>query len=74
MKVKQKYALSLKNIKGDGRQGYQVRPLNDSLYSTVNGADVKLIPPDPVDIPNTPEDMDPEVVQKFLTEEDLYKL
>ena len=40
----------------------------------MNGADVELILPDPADIPETIEDMDPEVVQTCLMEEDLHKL
>ena len=61
-------------IKGNGKQGYHVRPFNNLQHITVDGSDVELIPPDPTDIPHTPEDMDPEVVQNCLTEEDLHKL
>ena len=56
-------------LKGNGRQGCQVRPLNNSLHSTVNGAGVKLILLDPADIPDTSEDVDTEVIQTFLSEE-----
>ena len=61
-------------LKGNGTQGYQVRPLNDSLHSTVSGANIQLIQPDPADIPDSPKDLDPEVVHKCLTKEDLFKL
>ena len=61
-------------LKGNGKQGYQVRPLNDSLHSTVSGDNVQLIQPDPADIPESPEDLDPEVVHRCLTNDDLQKL
>ena len=51
-----------------------MRPLNESTHSTVEGGDIQLIQSDPADIPDTPEDLDPEVVQRCLTEEDLHKL
>ena len=63
-----------KYLKGNGTQGYQVRPLNDSLHSIVNEDDIHLIKPDPADIPHSPTDLDPEVVHKCLTKEDLHKL
>ena len=61
-------------IKGNGTQGYQVRPLNGIQHSAVDGIEIEIIPPDPSDIPHSSNDLDPDVVQRCLTEEDLHKL
>ena len=37
-------------------------PLNTMEDIVVKESDIALIPPDPADIPNSPQDMDPKVV------------
>ena len=61
-------------IKGNGRQRYQIRLLNCFEYSTVNTSFIESITPDPVDIPTSPQDLDPQVMIEYITQEDLYRL
>ena len=51
-----------------------IRPLNTIEYIVVKESNITLIPPNPADIPNSPQDMDPKVVQTCLTGEDLQRL
>ena len=57
-----------------GQQRYTIRPLNGTTTSVSSPSKLKEIPPNPVDIPTGPADVDTEVMTQTLSKEDLDRL
>ena len=53
---------------------YTIRPLNSKVCQIVDAADITGIEPEPADIPDTPNDVDSQIMTECLSEADLEQL